>query len=98
MNVGADLPQAVTHGEWKLHPEVVSQIWERFYEAEVELFASQETAQCPLCQRRIGIPTKRPWILPLPVSHGGFLCCYFLAQVRAPIGRSVTVAMALPTQ
>ncbi len=34
--------------EWKLHPEVVSQIWERFYEAEVDLFASQETAQCPL--------------------------------------------------
>ncbi len=49
-NVGADLlsRQAVTHGEWKLHPEVVSQIWERFYEAEVDLFASQETAQCPL--------------------------------------------------
>ncbi len=50
MNVGADLlsRQAVTHGKWKLHPEVVSQIWERFYEAEVDLFASQETAQCPL--------------------------------------------------
>ncbi len=29
-------------------PEVVSQIWERFYETEVDLFASQETAQCPL--------------------------------------------------
>ncbi len=50
MNVGADLlsRQAVTHGEWKLLPEVVSQIWERFYETEVDLFASQETAQCPL--------------------------------------------------
>ncbi len=48
--------------------------------------------------RRIGIPTKRPRILPLPVSRGGLLCRYFLAQVRAPIGRSVTVAMALPTQ
>ncbi len=48
--------------------------------------------------RRIGIPTKRPRILPLPVSRGGLLCHYFLAQVRAPIGRSVTVAMALPTQ
>ncbi|KAI2666023.1 Transposon Ty3-I Gag-Pol polyprotein [Labeo rohita] len=50
MNMGADFlsRQAVTHGEWKLHPEVVSQIWERFYEAEVDLFASQETAQCPL--------------------------------------------------
>ncbi len=50
MNVGTDLQsrQAVTHGEWKLHPEVVSQIWERFYEAEADLFASQETAQCSL--------------------------------------------------
>ncbi|KAL0202971.1 hypothetical protein M9458_000989 [Cirrhinus mrigala] len=50
MNMGADFlsRQAVTHGEWKLHPEVVSHIWERFYEAEVDLFASQETAQCPL--------------------------------------------------
>ncbi len=48
--------------------------------------------------RWIGIPTKRPRILPLPVSRGGLLCRYFLAQVRAPIGRSVTVAMALPTQ
>ncbi len=47
---------------------------------------------------RIGIPTKRPRILPLPVSRGGLLCRYFLAQVRAPIGRPVTVAMALPTQ
>ncbi len=46
MNVGADLlsRQTMTHGEWKLHPEVPG----RFYEAEVDLFASQETAQCPL--------------------------------------------------
>lgn len=34
--------------EWKFHPEVVKQIWSKFYEAEVNLFASQETAQCPL--------------------------------------------------
>ncbi len=49
MNVGADLlsRQAVTHRKWKLHPEVVSQIWERFYETVVDLFAWQETAQCP---------------------------------------------------
>ena len=26
----------------------MNQIWERFYEAEVDLFATQETAQCPL--------------------------------------------------
>ncbi len=49
MNVGANLlsRQAVTHRKWKLHPEVVSQIWERFYETVVDLFAWQETAQCP---------------------------------------------------
>ncbi len=48
--------------------------------------------------RRIGIPTKRPHILSLPVSHGSLLHRYFLAQVRAPIGRPVTGAMALPTK
>ncbi len=44
---GMEHVDTVTHVEWKLHPEVVSQIWERFYEAEVDLFASQETAKCP---------------------------------------------------
>ncbi len=50
MNVRANLlaRQAVTHGEWKLHPEIVNQIWKIFYEAEMNLFTSQETAQCPL--------------------------------------------------
>ncbi len=48
--------------------------------------------------RRFGIPTKRPQILPLPVSRGSLLCPYFLAQVRGPTRRPVTVAMALPTQ
>ncbi len=48
--------------------------------------------------RRFGISTKRPRILPLPVSRGSLLCPYFLAQVRAPTRRPVTVAMALPTQ
>jgi len=27
---------------WTLHPDWVSQIWEIFYEAEVDIFASQE--------------------------------------------------------
>ncbi len=30
--------------------------------------------------RRIGIPTKRPRILPLPVSRGSLLCPYFLGS------------------
>ncbi|KAI2644567.1 Transposon Ty3-G Gag-Pol polyprotein [Labeo rohita] len=49
-NVGADLlsRQTLPTVEWKLHPEIVKQIWTRFYKAEVDLFASQQTAQCPL--------------------------------------------------
>ncbi len=37
---GADLlsRQAVTHRKWKLHPKW-SQIWEQFYETEMDLFA-----------------------------------------------------------
>ena len=50
LNVEADFltRQKLHTGEWKLHPDVVKQIWTRFYEAEVDLFASQQTAQCPL--------------------------------------------------
>lgn len=35
-------------GEWRLHPEVVRDIWDRFGAAVVDLFASRETAHCPL--------------------------------------------------
>ncbi|KAK0133225.1 hypothetical protein N1851_031258 [Merluccius polli] len=35
------------HKEWKLHSKVVSQIWEIYSCAEVDLFASEENAQCP---------------------------------------------------
>ncbi len=42
---------------------------------------------------------RRPRILPLPGSRGSLLRHYFLLkQVKAPIGRPVTVAMALSTQ
>ncbi|KAA0701345.1 hypothetical protein E1301_Tti024361 [Triplophysa tibetana] len=49
-NVGADMlsRQGLRPGEWRLHPEVVKQIWERFGQAEIDLFASQETSHCPL--------------------------------------------------
>uniref|UniRef100_UPI003AAB73CD uncharacterized protein n=1 Tax=Centroberyx gerrardi TaxID=166262 RepID=UPI003AAB73CD len=36
------------YGEWRLHPPVVKQLWERFGRAEVDLFVSKENAQCPL--------------------------------------------------
>ncbi|XP_025766655.1 uncharacterized protein LOC112848041 [Oreochromis niloticus] len=50
LNLGADLmsrgnPQ---YGDWTLHPQVVTQIWTRFGQPQVDLFASRENAQCPL--------------------------------------------------
>ncbi|KAK7933481.1 hypothetical protein WMY93_004377 [Mugilogobius chulae] len=50
MNRGADLLSRgiPRYKDWMLHNEVVSQIWERFGRAEVDLFASQENAQCHL--------------------------------------------------
>jgi len=55
-NVAADLlsRREVTHRDWKFHLNVVSKICERFYEALVDLSASQEdtitTCQQRLCQ------------------------------------------------
>lgn len=40
--------QALRPGEWRLHPSVVSLIWESFGRARVDLFASAETTHCPL--------------------------------------------------
>ena len=34
--------------EWSLHPDIVAQIWHRFGQASVDLFASRENTQCPL--------------------------------------------------
>ena len=34
-------------GDWRLHPQVVQLLWARCGRAQVDLFASQETAHCP---------------------------------------------------
>ncbi|KAI2645622.1 Transposon Ty3-G Gag-Pol polyprotein [Labeo rohita] len=49
LNMGADIlsRQGLRPGEWMLHPEVVKQIWRVFGQAQVDLFATQENAQCP---------------------------------------------------
>ncbi|KAI2662206.1 Contactin-associated protein 1 [Labeo rohita] len=49
LNMGADIlsRQGLRPGEWILHPEVVKQIWRVFGQAQVDLFATQENAQCP---------------------------------------------------
>lgn len=50
LNSGADLLSRGNplYGEWTLHPQVVKQIWQRYGEAAVDLFASRENAHCPL--------------------------------------------------
>lgn len=50
LNFGADLLSRGNplYGDWKLHPEVVKQIWLRFGQATVDVYASRENAQCPL--------------------------------------------------
>ncbi|KAI5086595.1 NACHT, LRR and PYD domains-containing protein 12-like, partial [Silurus meridionalis] len=50
LNVRADAlsRQGPRPGEWRLHPEVVELVWRRFYRAQVDLFATQETSHCPL--------------------------------------------------
>lgn len=35
-------------GEWRLNPEVVQMIWQRFDRVEVDLFASETSTHCPL--------------------------------------------------
>lgn len=37
-----------SHGEWRLHPRTVAMIWDIFGKAEVDLFASEESTDCPL--------------------------------------------------
>ncbi|KAL0174633.1 hypothetical protein M9458_030601, partial [Cirrhinus mrigala] len=51
LNLRADVlsSQGPMPEEWMLHPEVVKQIWRVFGPAQVDLFATRENAQCPLC-------------------------------------------------
>lgn len=42
------------YGEWTLHPQVVSQVWLRYGQAAVDLFASHKNAQCPLFFSLVG--------------------------------------------
>ncbi len=50
LNLAADFlsRQKLRLGEWMLNHHMVDQIWERFGAAAVDLFASQESTQCPL--------------------------------------------------
>ncbi|KAL0170784.1 hypothetical protein M9458_035380, partial [Cirrhinus mrigala] len=50
LNLGADIlsRQGPRPGEWMLYPVVVKQIWRVCGQAQVDLFVTQETSQCPL--------------------------------------------------
>ncbi len=50
LNLAADFlsRQELRPGEWVLNRHTVAQIWDLFGEAEVDLFASQESSRCPL--------------------------------------------------
>ncbi len=50
LNLAADFlsRQKLRPGEWMLNRQTVSQIWDLSGKAEVDLFASQESSQCPL--------------------------------------------------
>ncbi len=50
LNLAADFlsRQKLKPGEWMLNRQTVSQIWDLFGKAELDLFASQESSQCPL--------------------------------------------------
>ncbi len=49
LNLAADFlsRQKLKPGEWMLNRQTVSQIWDLFGKAEVDLFASQESPQWP---------------------------------------------------
>lgn len=50
LNYGADLLSRGTplYADWRLHPHVVKQLWLRYGQATVDIYASAENAQCPL--------------------------------------------------
>lgn len=50
------------YGKWRLNPEVLHWVWERFGQASVDLFASHENAPCPL------FFSLRDWNAPLSMD------------------------------
>ncbi len=54
--------QKLRSGEWMLKRHTVDQIWERIGAADVDLFASQESTQCPFGSLSLGIDAlAHPW-------------------------------------
>ncbi len=97
-NVGADIlsRQGPRPGEWMLHPEVVKQIWRVFGQAKVDLFATQETSQCPLW---ISLTPPAPMGLDAMVQTWPRLRLYSftpIAQLRSAFASLVQAGAADP--
>jgi hypothetical protein len=107
LNLAADFlsRQKLRSGEWMLNRQTMALIWEVFGEAEVDLFASQESSQCPLWfslspPAPLGIdafahpwPTQKLYAFP-PIK----LIQAVLARVRESGVRLLLVAPFWPSQ
>ncbi len=67
--------QGLRPGEFIIHLEVVKQIWRVFGQAQVDLFATQETSQYPLWFS-LTPPAPWDWTLWCRLSRG-FVCTLF---------------------
>ncbi len=107
LNLAADFlsRQKLRPGEWMLNHQTVSQIWDLFGKAEVDLFASQESSQCPLWFS-LSFPTTlgidafaHPW---LNVSLYAFppikLIPAVLCRVKVSGARLLLIAPFWPSQ
>ncbi len=80
LNGGADMlsrggPRA---REWRLHPQIVAQIWDRFGRTEVDLYASAENTHCPLFFSITDGIARWGWTLCR--MHGPRPCCMHFHQ------------------
>ena len=68
MSRGGPLPD-----EWRLHTEVVKQVWTQFGRAEVDLFANRRNSHCALWFSLARWDNPRGWT-HLHTSHGQEIC------------------------
>ncbi len=85
LNMGADIlsRQGPRPREWMLHPEVVKKIWRVFGQAQVDLFATQETAQCPFWY---SLTLPAPWGLDAMVQTWTRFCLYAFPPIALLLG------------
>ncbi len=107
LNLAADFltRQKLRPGEWMLNRQTVTQIWNLFGEAEVDLFASQESSQCPLWfspsfQTTPGIDTfTHLWPnVSLYAFPPGKLIPAVLCRVKVSSARLLLIAPFWPSQ